>query len=154
MIEGTDDEDCKTEIELQPLLHQREGQETVQENPAYQTKIMFVRHPNKSVNVGISPSPAHILGDRQPNQAQQQQQQQQNQQRQNNRNSNRTIVPTTANGVAAPTGGNNINNNTNNNNNNNMNNMNNNNNSGARGTGNPGRNLEEGVELRPRIGYP
>ena len=91
MIEGTDDEDCKAEVELQPLLHHRDGNETVQENSAiHTTRLMFVRHPNHRVNVGISPSPAHILGDR--NHPLNPQGQGQGQ-RHSSRNSNRAIAP-------------------------------------------------------------
>lgn len=58
MIEGTYDEDIQGEVELQPLLNPRD-----QENPTINpTRLMFVRNPNQTINVGISPSPSHLLG--------------------------------------------------------------------------------------------
>jgi hypothetical protein len=62
MIEGDDDGGSPCEVELHPLLHPRD-RHGEQENPAINpTRLMFVRNPNQTINVGISPSPAHILG--------------------------------------------------------------------------------------------
>lgn len=94
MIEGTDDEDCKAEVELQPLLNRREGNENTHETSAIHTiKLMFVRNPNNSVNVGISPSPGHFLGERPPIQPSTQA----STNRHNSRNNNRIVVPTNGN---------------------------------------------------------
>ncbi len=65
MIEGTeDDESPHAEVELHPLLHSRDNDPEGQENPVparHPTRIVLVKNPNQTINVGISPSPAHLL---------------------------------------------------------------------------------------------
>lgn len=61
MIEGTDDEETQSEVELHPLLHPRDNPQE-QDNPINPIRLMFLRNPNQTVNVAISPFPARILG--------------------------------------------------------------------------------------------